>query len=322
MKSSSRFFPARLMSAEVYGGLAEDVYLVKPNNSPDKSVELAVTHVTAVNGKVPADAKPLVLVHGLYQNKRMWCSDTASLAESLVSAGFDVWMLELRGHGHSPVNRLYANNTMADYARYDLPAVNMFVEEQAGSPVNWLGYGAGGGALLMALALRSFDEQSLGQVLGMGIPFYAANWSRVPGVSSLLMARRLRADEGSGPEPEPMALLANLVKENHWFATRGAFAGVDIWRELDRLQHRWGWMFSDDSLASIDSGFGGLSRGLSQTNLHTSGFSELEFVGAELYSWLGDKSSTSSFVCEIDRLLSLKEKQPDVLPSGEAPSVA
>ncbi|MGH1371545.1 MAG: alpha/beta hydrolase [Cellvibrionaceae bacterium] len=322
MKSSSRFFPARLMSAEVYGGLAEDVYLVKPNNSPDKSVELAVTHVTSIDGRVSAEATPLVLVHGLYQNKRMWCSDSATLAESLVAVGFDVWMLEFRGHGHSPINQLYSRNTMADYARYDLPAVNMFIEEQTGKPVNWLGCGAGGGALLMALALRSFDEQSLGQVLGMGVPFYAANWSRVPGISSLLMARRLQAQEASGPEPEPMSLLANLVKENHWFATRGAYAGVDLWRELDGLRESWCWLFSDESPRSMDSSFGAdSSQGLAD-NFHCKAFSELEFVGEGLYSWLAKRPSTLLFAKEVGRLLSLKEKLSDVPSAGKAPSVA
>lgn len=322
MKSSSRFFPARLMSAEVYGSLAEDVYLVKPNNSPDKSVELAVTHVTAVNGKVSPGAKPLVMVHGLYQNKRMWCSDSAVMAESLLAVGFDVWMLEFRGHGHSPINRQYARNTMADYARYDLPAVNTFIEEQTGQSVSWLGYGAGGGALLMALAMGSFEEQCIGQVFGMGVPFYAANWSRVPGVSSLLMARRLREDESFGPEPEPMSLLEHLVKENHWFATRGAFAGVDVWRELEGLRDSWSWLFSGESPRDMDSAFGVQALAGASGNLHGEDFSGLEFVGPELYSWLGDKSLTLSFARAIERLLSLKEKRSDVLSSGEAPSVA
>ncbi len=306
----------------MYGGLAEDVYLVKPNNSPDKSVELAVTHVTPVSGVVSPDAKPLVLVHGLYQNKRMWCSDSAALAESLLVAGFDVWMLEMRGHGHSPINQLYSRNTMADYARYDLPAVNMFIEEQTGKPVNWLGCGTGGGALLMALALGALEKQSLGSVLGMGVPFYAANWSRVPGVSSLLMARRLRADEAFGPEPEPMSLLANLVKENHWFATRGAFAGVDVWGELENVRDEWSWLFSGGAPCDMDSRFGAFSAEGPVSNLQCEGFSGLEFVGEELYSWLADESLTLSFAKELERLLSLKEKPSNVLPSGEAPSVA
>jgi len=306
------------MSAEVYGEFAEDVYLVKPNNSPDKSVELAVTHFTAADGDVSADAVPLVLVHGLYQNKRMWASERATLAQSMLSAGFDVWLLEFRGHGQSPMNRLYSSNTMADYARYDLPAVNMFVAERTGKAVNWLGYGVGGGALLLSLALGAFEKQNLGRILGMGVPFYAAKWSRLPGVANLLMARRLREDQGSGPEPESMSLLSNLVKENHWFATRGAFAGVDLWKALDQLKGEWGWLLSGGSAEVLDSGFKSLDA--QQHYLCPDEFSGLEFVGEGLSLWLGQKRATDLFARKLSVILDVKEMCVDVLSSGEAPS--
>lgn len=307
------------MSAEVYGEFAEDVYLVKPNNSPDKSVELAVTHFTAAGESVRADAIPVVLVHGLYQNKRLWASERVTLARSMVGAGFDVWLLEFRGHGQSPMNRRYSSNTMTDYARYDLPAVNMFVAEKTGKPVNWLGHGTGGGALLLSLALGAFEKQNLGRILGMGVPFYAANWSRFPGVASLLMARRLREDQDVGPEPEPMSLLSSLVKENHWFATRGGFAGVDLWRSLDQLGGEWSWLLSggSDDTDGLDSGFKSLNAQL-QHCLCPDEFSDLEFVGEGLHLWLEQKRATDLFARELAVILDVKEKGADVLSSGEA----
>lgn len=45
MQSSSKLFPVALVSAELRGDLVEDVYRLKPNNSPDRSVELALTRL-------------------------------------------------------------------------------------------------------------------------------------------------------------------------------------------------------------------------------------------------------------------------------------
>ena len=45
MQSSSKLFPVALVSAELRGDLTEDVYLLKPGNSPDGSVALALTRL-------------------------------------------------------------------------------------------------------------------------------------------------------------------------------------------------------------------------------------------------------------------------------------
>ena len=45
MQSSSNLFPVALISAERRGDLSEDVYRLKPGNSPDGTVELAVTRL-------------------------------------------------------------------------------------------------------------------------------------------------------------------------------------------------------------------------------------------------------------------------------------
>ena len=47
MQSSSNLFPVALISAERRGDLSEDVYRLKPGNSPDASVEpVSYTHLT------------------------------------------------------------------------------------------------------------------------------------------------------------------------------------------------------------------------------------------------------------------------------------
>ena len=73
MQSSSALFPVALHSAELRGDLAEDVYLLKPGNSPDSSVTLALTRV-GLAGQQACRGEPVVLLHGSFSNRRFWLS--------------------------------------------------------------------------------------------------------------------------------------------------------------------------------------------------------------------------------------------------------
>src|SRR4249920_3462141 len=44
---------------------------------------------------------PVLLVHGYGQNRYAWHLPARSFSNYLARAGFDVWNLELRGHGRS-----------------------------------------------------------------------------------------------------------------------------------------------------------------------------------------------------------------------------
>lgn len=151
MQSSSELFPVSLMSAELRGDLSEDVYLLKPNNSPDSSVELALTRL----GRAGAEGErgmPVVLLHGSFSNRRFWYSPKGiGLGPYLARAGFDVWIAEMRGHGLSPRNENYRDNHVAQYVRYDLPAIADFIIEQTGQAVHWIGHSLGGVILAAAL---------------------------------------------------------------------------------------------------------------------------------------------------------------------------
>ena len=143
MHSSSRLFPVALVSAELRGDLTEDVYRLKPNNSPDPSVELALTRL-GLPGREQRGA-PVILVHGSFSNRRFWYSPKAiGLGPYLARAGFDVWIPEMRGHGLSPRNLDYSRNSVAAYARFDLPAIAAFVVEQSGQAPHWIGHSLGG----------------------------------------------------------------------------------------------------------------------------------------------------------------------------------
>lgn len=325
MKSSSRFFPARLISAEVLEGFAEDVYLIKPNNSKDKSVELALTHLTLLRDGEPCQPSgpSIVLVHGSYQNRRLWLSERGPcIARSLAASGFDVWLLDMRGHGLSPLNLSYAANTLADYARYDLPAVNMFVSEKAGQPVNWLGYGTGAGGLLTALALGSLSRPSLGVVMGVGVPFYRAKWSRIPGVSRLFMARRMAANAGFGPEPEPLGFLSALVRENHWLAVRGEGMGLDLWAKLATIEGCVHWLSTPEQLSDLDSELLSLQQGGRVRGVLGDDWLETQLSAENIATVLTNQNKIDSLVSTITDTVQGGVLVYGVSSSGKATSAA
>ena len=59
---------------------------------------LGVEHTTAVAG---ATRGPVVLVHGLAQNHRTWRTEQRSFVAMLATRGYEVFNLDLRGHGWS-----------------------------------------------------------------------------------------------------------------------------------------------------------------------------------------------------------------------------
>jgi pimeloyl-ACP methyl ester carboxylesterase len=339
MKSSSRFFPARLMSAEVQRGLAEDVYLLKPNNSQDHSVELALTHVSAIkpaslvnpnnlasandSGREQFHQPAVVLVHGSYQNRRLWWTESgACLTEALVHQGVDVWLLELRGHGLSPMNEHYEYNTLEDYARYDLPAVEQFVAEHAAYPVHWLGQGSGAGTLLAALALKTIATDPEARVIGMGAPFSSPRLSRLPKVASLLAMGRIKTDLELGPESEPISFLKGLKKKSHWFTQCEKSLGPDFWQALSSLPRPIHWLTSPRRLGKLDEGFDALqTQGVLKTMPP-----ELELDQAmsqgNVSSILTESEKVASLSAQIISLIETGETQHHVLPTGKTAPAA
>ncbi len=166
MQSSSQLFPVQLVSAEVIGSFVEDIYLLKPNNSADRSVELAVTRLSKNNKSMSSEdtqaGAPIVLLHGSFSNRRHWLSaEGEGVAAFLVEAGYDVWLPEMRGHGLSPINQGFANNSLGNVIEYDLPAVHRFVVEQTGQNITYIAEEMGGFSILSALALGAIGQQSV-----------------------------------------------------------------------------------------------------------------------------------------------------------------
>ena len=223
MKSSSDIFPVRLLRADIWDDLAEDIYLIKHNRDKDKTVEIAVSRLSMADQTSPPGF-PVVLVHGSFTNKGFWLSAKGrGFARHLVEAGYDVWMLEHRGHGHSPHNKSYQTNTVEAYAAVDLPAVHEFVHEKTGASAIWLGHSIGGTAIATALALDSFRRPPRAvALLGTQVlrPLWYLQIPLVP-VSLRLFVRIKKGLDGRrmniGPEHEPAGVINEYIRRHSLF---------------------------------------------------------------------------------------------------------
>ncbi|WP_259754165.1 lysophospholipase [Pseudomonas sp. GCEP-101] len=229
MQSSSQLFPVALMSAELRGDLTEDVYLLKPNNSPDSSVELAVTRLGRADER---RGVPVILLHGSFSNRRFWFSPKGiGLGAYLARAGYDVWIAEMRGHGLSPRNEGYDRNRVADYARFDLPAIGSFVVEQNGQAPHWIGHSLGGVTLAAALGGGYLDERQAASAVLCGSQVSRTYWPlKLPPVawSGRFLLKRMGGLSGTrlkrGPEDEPLGLALEAL---HWYSLFGRFGEKD-----------------------------------------------------------------------------------------------
>jgi len=238
MQSSSNLFPVALISAERRGDLSEDVYRLKPGNSPDGTVELAVTRLGLADAPEHGGT-PVILLHGSFSNRRFWYSPKGiGLGAYLAREGFDVWIAEMRGHGLSRRNHDYAKNRVADYARYDLPAIAAFVREQSGQIPHWVGHSLGATTLVAALGGQYLGAPAVASVALFGCQVSRTYWPlKIPPVEwgGRFILKRFAQLSGSrlkrGPEDEPIGLALESMR---WHGLFGRFGDAerDWWKGL------------------------------------------------------------------------------------------
>lgn len=242
MQSSSHLFPVALISAERRGDLVEDVYRLKPANSPDPSVELALTRL-GLSDQPDARGVPVILLHGSFSNRRFWYSPKGiGLGPYLARAGYDVWIAEMRGHGLCARNERYRDNRVADYARYDLPAIAGFVREQSGQAPHWIGHSLGGTTLAAALGGQYLGPAHAASVALLGSQVSRTYWPlKIPPLqwSARLLLKRFDHISGPrfkrGPEDEPMGLVLESMR---WHGLFGQFGerGNHWWEGLEAVE--------------------------------------------------------------------------------------
>lgn len=121
-----------------------------------------------------APGPPVLLVHGIASNHRFWDLDREhSFALWLQERGWDVWLLDLRGHGNALYDgdgrRQYSGWTVDDYGRHDAAAAVDYVRAcTAYDQVAWVGHSMGG--MVGAIYAVSGGEPSLASLVAVGSP--------------------------------------------------------------------------------------------------------------------------------------------------------
>ncbi len=111
---------------------------------------LTLTRKWAGPAAGPLTDRRIVLVHGFAQNRYTWHASTRSLSAWLAAQGYDVWNLELRGHGLSR-GQTPAEARAGRFSAYVDDAATL---AEALGPAFWLGHSLGG-AVSYAAATRA-----------------------------------------------------------------------------------------------------------------------------------------------------------------------
>lgn len=113
---------------------------------------------------------PVLLIHGFGQNRYAWHLPARSVANHLARAGFDVFNLDLRGHGRSRHFGARAPRSVDDYVIEDLPAaVSEVLSHSGGRPVFLVGHSLGG---LVSYAAAPRLEGAIAGVVSIGSPYH------------------------------------------------------------------------------------------------------------------------------------------------------
>lgn len=127
-------------------------------------------------------APSVVLVHGISSNHRFFDLDEErSLALHLQKEGFDVWNLDLRGHGRARVHasgRPQHPKNLDVYASYDLPAaITRVLEETNADSVHFVGHSLGG--MVLAMYLATTEDPPIASAVILSSPLDFRDPSRV-----------------------------------------------------------------------------------------------------------------------------------------------
>jgi polyhydroxyalkanoate synthase len=149
----------------------------------DGPVPLSIVRKRAV--QCEQTLAPVLLVHGFGQNRYSWHLPARSFANHLARAGFDVFNLDLRGHGRSRGGSMPPCRGVEDYAHEDLPAAVEEAYALSGRRPVWIvGHSLGG---LLAYAAAPGLAGAIGGIASIGSPYAFARGSLSLGALTFVM---------------------------------------------------------------------------------------------------------------------------------------
>ncbi|MFK7857110.1 MAG: alpha/beta fold hydrolase [Granulosicoccus sp.] len=105
-------------------------------------------------------AVPVVLAHGTFSNHR----SCKGLALYLSQRGFDCWLLDFQGHGHSA--KPVGSPTFESMCLEDTAAVLEFIGiRYPGQQMHWIGHSGGGLSILMYLCRNLNQQKSIASIV-------------------------------------------------------------------------------------------------------------------------------------------------------------
>src|SRR6056297_2141790 len=130
--------------------------------------------------KTPIDRKPIapvMLVHGLGQNRYTWTLTRRSFENYLIANGFETFNIELRGHGLSRANGSAYPAVFESYLFYDMPAFFKAIGRlTGGQKLYYIGHSLGGS---IAYCIGSRFRDQLAGIISIGGPYSMAKGNRL-----------------------------------------------------------------------------------------------------------------------------------------------
>jgi polyhydroxyalkanoate synthase subunit PhaC len=173
----------------------KELHLVRVGSGHD-AVPLSMVRKLAL----PADETraPVLMIHGYGQNRYAWHLPARSLSNYLARAGFDVFNLELRGHGRSRHLGARLPRDVAEFVRDDVPAAVAEIQRLSGGrPVYLVGHSLGG---LVSYAAAPSLGNAVAGVVTLGSPYHftRGSWAlTLLGGAMLAVDRRVPLGEGA-----------------------------------------------------------------------------------------------------------------------------
>ena len=161
-------------------------------------------------GKPNGTLAPVLLIHGFGQNRYAWHLPSRSLANHLARAGFDVFNLDLRGHGRSRHLGARRSRGIDDYVDEDLPIAIEEVHRHVGQrPVFLVGHSLGG---LVSYAAAPALDGAVAGIVTLGSPYHFARGSLPLGALGLSDARAANRAPYSSERAHPSRCMGRVLR--------------------------------------------------------------------------------------------------------------
>jgi pimeloyl-ACP methyl ester carboxylesterase len=183
---------------EIRGRFVKELVVARARPPSGAEVPLAMIRKRSAAGG--GTIAPVLLVHGYGQNRYAWHLPTRSFSAFLAAAGFDVYNLDLRGHGRSRHLGAHRPTHVADFVREDVPAAVEEIQRISGPRrVFLVGHSLGG---LVSYAAAAELAGAVAGIVTLGSPYHFTRGSWALGLlGALMMGLDRRVGLGHGAVP-------------------------------------------------------------------------------------------------------------------------